>query len=80
MTGPRELNFTASAHTSRIGEISVSPMVAPTRSKLRLTMNWIPSNTGGRSVNSGTDSPGENSARSNRISIVVGATCTVIPR
>ena len=40
----------------------------------------MPSNTGGRSVNSGTVWPGTNSARSNRISIVDGATWTVTPR
>ena len=40
----------------------------------------MPSNTGGRSVNSGTVWPGTNSARSIRISIVDGATCTVTPR
>ena len=40
----------------------------------------MPSNTGGRSVNSGTVWPGTNSARSIRISIVDGATWTVTPR
>ena len=40
----------------------------------------MPSNTGGRSVNSGTVCPGTNSARLMRISIVDGATLTVTPR
>ncbi len=63
-----------------IGESTTSPTVASVRSKVRLAAYWIPSKTGGRSVNSGTDSPGTNSARSNRISIVDGATWTVTPR
>ena len=40
----------------------------------------MPSKTGGRSSNSGTDWPGTNSARWMRISIVDGATRTVTPR
>ena len=47
---------------------------------MRLSAKSIPSNTGGRSLNSGTVWPGTNSARSIRISIVDGATCTVTPR
>ena len=80
MIGPRLESLTAIAEASSSGEIRISPIVARTRSNVRLAANWIPSNTGGRSVNSGTDSPGLNSARSIRISIVDGATWTVTPR
>ena len=79
MIGPREVSLTASAIASITGDSRISPTAATTRSKVRLIAKSMPSNTGGRSVNSGTVWPGTNSARSIRISIVVGATCTVTP-
>ena len=80
MTGPREDSRTASAISASSGESTSSSSAETTRSNVRLTKKSMPSKTGGRSSNSGTDAPGTNSARWTRISIVDGATRTVTPR
>ena len=79
-TGPRELTRTAIVIASSKGLSSASSSVAPMMSNVRFSAKSIPSNTGEPSSNRGTDCPGTNSARWIRISIVDGASFTLIPR
>ena len=80
MIGPREDSRTPSAISASSGDRISSRKAETTRSNVRLTKKSMPSKTGGRSSNSGTEAPGTNSARWTRISIVEGAIRTVTPR
>jgi hypothetical protein len=80
MIVPREEKRTDRAISASSGESAISSRTDTTRSNVRLMKKSMPSNTGGRSSNSGTDAPGTNSARWTRISIVEGAIRTVTPR
>ena len=77
--GPFEVAFTAIQTAARSGLRRNSSTVEPIKSKVRFSAKSIPSKTGGLSSNSGTDSPGTNSARWINISIVEGAIRTRTP-
>ncbi len=80
MIVPREEKRTDSAISASSGDRKISNSADTARSNVRLMKKSMPSNTGGRSSNSGTEAPGTNSARWTRISIVEGAIRTVTPR